>query len=103
MDSVSSLDPILSRVTKPARYTGGEWNSGVKDWEATPVRVALAYPDVYEVGMCNLGLAIIYEILNGHSLALAERVFAPWPDMAQALKAAGLPLFSLESRRPLSQ
>jgi radical SAM family uncharacterized protein len=97
------LERILPAVSKPARYTGGEWNSVVKDWDASDVRWVLAFPDVYEIGMSNLGLAILYEILNGADGVLAERVFAPWVDMDEAMRAAGLPLFSLESRRPLAE
>ena len=61
---MTQLDSILRKVTRPARYTGGEWNSVVKDWEATEVKFALIYPDTYEIGMSNLGLAILYELLN---------------------------------------
>jgi radical SAM family uncharacterized protein len=97
------VDPILRKVTRPARYAGGEWNMVVKDWDATPLRLALAYPDVYDIGMSNLGLAILYDILNQQPDVLAERVFAPWPDMENALRASGLPLFSLETRHPLAE
>ena len=97
------LDQILPTVTKPARYTGGEWNSITKDWGACDVRWALAFPDVYEIGMSNTGLAILYDRLNGQDGVLAERVYAPWVDMEGAMRAAGLPLFSLESRRPLAE
>jgi radical SAM family uncharacterized protein len=97
-----TLDRILPHVSKPARYTGGEWNSIVKDWEACDVRWALAFPETYEIGMSNLGLAILYDLLNGHEGVLAERVYAPWVDMETALRAAGLPLFSLESRHSLA-
>jgi radical SAM family uncharacterized protein len=97
------LDRILPAVRKPARYTGGEWNSVVKDWTTCEVRWALAFPDVYEIGMSNLGLAILYDLLNGEPDVLAERVFAPWVDMEQALRAVDLPLFSLESRRALGE
>jgi radical SAM family uncharacterized protein len=96
------LDRILPTVGKPARYTGGEWNSVTKDWEACDVRWVLAFPDTYEIGMSNLGLAILYDILNRQDGVLAERVYAPWVDMEGAMRAAGLPLFSLESRRPLT-
>ncbi|MDP2726046.1 MAG: TIGR03960 family B12-binding radical SAM protein, partial [Dehalococcoidia bacterium] len=96
------LDRILPHVTRPARYTGGEWNSTVKDWEATEVRMALVYPDLYEVGMSNMGLALLYELLNAQPHILVERAFTPWPDMEAALRGAGLPLYSLESRHPLS-
>jgi radical SAM family uncharacterized protein len=91
-------DSILQQVTKPARYTGGEWNSIVKDWAATPVKVALCYPDIYEVGTPNMALPVLYEILNSRPDTLAERVFTPWADMAAALRAAGQPLLSLESQ-----
>ena len=97
------IDAILPRVSKPARYTGGEWNSVVKDWEAQTVRIALAYPDVYDIGMSNLGLAILYDILNRQPDVVAERVYAPWLDMESQMRAAGLSLFSLETRHPLAQ
>jgi radical SAM family uncharacterized protein len=95
-----ALDDILTRVAKPARYTGHEWNSVVKDWNDVEVKVALAYPDIYEVGMSNLGLMILYDILNREEGVLAERVYAPWFDMEEAMRRAGIPLYSLESRRP---
>ena len=95
------LDDILPLVTKPARYTGGEWHSIVKDWETTPIRIALSYPDVYEIGMSNIALPILYDLLNSQPDVLAERVYAPWVDMAAAMNAKGIPLFSLESKRPL--
>jgi radical SAM family uncharacterized protein len=97
------LERILPTVTKPARYTGGEWNSIVKDWEACELHWALAFPDTYEIGMSNLGLAILYDLLNSQEGVLAERVYAPWVDMEAAMRAAGLPLYSLESRRPLAE
>jgi len=96
------LDSILSGVQKPGRYTGGEYNSVVKDWDATGVKVALAFPDIYDLGMSNLGLAILYDILNKEEDILAERVYAPWPDMETALRQAGLPLYSLETYHALS-
>jgi radical SAM family uncharacterized protein len=96
-------DSILSRVTRPARYTGGEWNSITKDWQSTDIKIALSYPDVYEIGMSNIALPILYEMLNRQPDVLAERVFAPWPDLAAAIKEAGTPLLSLESGRPLGE
>jgi radical SAM family uncharacterized protein len=99
----ATLESILPRVIKPARYTGGEWNSVVKDWETTPIKVALAYPDVYEVGMSNLALTILYDLLNQQEDVLCERVYTPWMDMEQALRAAGLPLYNLETRHPLHE
>src|SRR4030043_238346 len=98
---MSSLDDIPDEESKPARYSGGEWNSIVKDWQATPVRIALAFPDVYEVGMSNLALPILYKILNDQPDVLAERVYAPWVDMEALLRQHNIPLFSLETRHPL--
>ncbi len=98
---MTQLDSILRKVTRPARYTGGEWNSVVKDWEATEVKVVLIYPDTYEIGMSNLGLAILYELLNQRPDVLAERAYAPWSDMEAVMRQEGIPLFSLESKRPL--
>ena len=98
---MADLKDILPRVTKPARYIGGEWNSIAKDWEATDIKIALAYPDVYEIGMSNLGLSILYHLINKEPYALAERVYAPWIDMQQEMERASFPLCSLESKRPL--
>ncbi len=95
------LDGVLHRVTKPARYTGGEWNSVVKDWESTEIRVVISYPDLYEIGMSNLGLAIIYALLNQQPDVLAERAFSPWVDMEAEMRREGIPLFGLESKRPV--
>ena len=97
------LDRILPTVSKPARYTGGEWNSITKDWDACDVRWALAFPDTYEIGMSNLGVAILYDQLNGQEGILAERVYAPWIDMEDAMRAAGVPLFTLESRQAVAK
>ena len=95
------LNRILPSVQRPARYTGGEWNSVVKNWDEIPTRVALAFPDIYDLGMSNLGLFVLYDILNQQPDMLAERVFLPWTDMDAAMRRAGLPLYSLESKRPL--
>jgi radical SAM family uncharacterized protein len=96
-------DSILCRVTKPARYTGGEWNSIVKDWQQTDIKIVLSYPDIYEIGMSNMAIPILYEILNNFPDVLAERVFTPWIDMAAAIKEAVIPLLSIESGHPLSE
>ncbi len=98
---MTKLNDILHRVTKPARYTGGEWNSVTKDWQAATVRMALAYPDLYEIGMSNLALPILYDLLNSQPDVLAERVYTPWTDMEAELRARDIPLFSLETRHPL--
>lgn len=94
------LEEILPRVSKPGRYTGGELNSIVKDHGSVSVKYALAFPDAYEIGMSNLALSIIYNMMNIRPDCVAERVFAPWPDMDAAMRSAGVPLFTLETRTP---
>ncbi len=94
-------DNILYQVTKPARYTGGEWNSIVKDWDKANIKIVLSYPDLYELGMSNMALPILYELFNSQPDVLAERVFTPWVDMEAVLRARGIPLASLENKRPL--
>ncbi len=105
MNTESSLrgrvDTILPRVAKPARYMGGELGSVAKPLDQVNVRVALAFPDVYEVGMSNLGLRILYSVLNSQTGVAAERVFAPAVDMEEQMRAAGIPLFSLETASPI--
>ena len=90
----------LLAVEKPARYMGGEMGSIRKD--AADLRIALAFPDVYEVGMSHLGLRILYHILNAVEGIAAERVFAPWPDMEQQMQDAGAQLATLETATPLA-
>jgi radical SAM family uncharacterized protein len=97
------LEALLAQVQKPARYVGQEWNSVVKDWGRASVRLALCYPETYEIGMSNFGLAILYDLVNRRADLLAERVYAPWVDMEAAMRAAGVPLFALESRRTLDE
>ena len=93
---------MLQAVEKPARYTGGEWNAQPKDSAAVLCRIALAMADVYEVGMSNLGLKILYEILNRRDDIAAERVYAPWLDMEEEMRCRDTPLFSLETFREVS-
>jgi radical SAM family uncharacterized protein len=97
----ATIEQLLSRVSKPARYTGGEWNSVTKDWAAANVRIALAYPDCYDIGMSNMGLGILYDILNKVDDVVCERVFAPWEDMEAEMRRDSVPLWSLETRHPL--
>jgi len=99
----TALDEILPRVQKPTRYLGLERNLVRKPWEPTAVRVALAFPDAYEIGMSHQGTRILYHLINRRPDALAERTFAPMPDMAEALRSAGLPLFTLESYRSVAE
>ncbi len=94
------LEPLLLLVERPSRYLGGEWNAPRVDREATSV--ALAYPDVYELGTSNLGLAILQEVVNDIDGACAERVYSPWVDMEAEMRSADIPLFSLETHRPVA-
>lgn len=94
------FEDILPRVMKPARYTGGEFNAVIKGHDSVDVTFALAFPDTYEIGMSNLGLRILYHILNARPDVAAERVFAPWTDMEAEMRQHGIPLFALESKMP---
>ncbi len=96
-----TLERILPRVAKPGRYTGGEYNQVVKDWADIDYKVALAFPDIYDLGMSNLGLMIMYDMINKHRNLLAERVYSPWDDMEAVLREREIPLFSLESKQPI--
>src|SRR3990172_11864384 len=100
MKSLSFKD-LLPLVSKPSRYLGTEINSVHKDLDKVDIRVVLAFPDVYEVGMSHQGLQILYHILNSIPRVAAERVYAPWLDMEKLLRERGLPLSSLESNLPL--
>ncbi len=100
------LEKTLSRqemlsISKPARYIGREWNISLKKKEDVEISVALAFPDLYEIGMSHLGLKILYYILNSLPGVRAERAFAPWPDMGKMMKEKNIPLYSLENKIPL--
>ncbi|HWQ57898.1 MAG TPA: TIGR03960 family B12-binding radical SAM protein [Clostridia bacterium] len=101
MSTVHIPDRLLSGVEKPARYTGAELNMTQK--KDAELRFALCFPDVYEIGMSHLGSRILYHILNSREDTICERVFAPWTDMEQAMRAQGLPLFTLETKRPVQE
>ncbi|MBD3426191.1 MAG: TIGR03960 family B12-binding radical SAM protein [Candidatus Omnitrophica bacterium] len=92
---------ILTRVQKPGRYAGGETNIILKEHTPQKVSVALAYPDIYEVGMSYLGLRILYHLLNERDDVVCERVFAPWGDMEDQMRVEGVKLYGLETKRPL--
>jgi radical SAM family uncharacterized protein len=98
-----ALERILPHVQKPGRYTGGEYNQIVKSWPDIDYKVALAFPDIYDLGMSNLGLMILYDIINKHRNLLAERVYCPWTDMEAIMREKGLPLFSLESKHAIRE
>ena len=90
---ILKLERILPTVQKPARYTGGELNQVVKDWDSIDTHIALVFPDIYDIGMSNLGLAILYELINDRPDALAERAYSPWLDMEAAMRQSGIPLY----------
>jgi len=96
------IERLLENIQKPARYIGGEWNSVKKDFDSARVKVALCFPDAYEIGMSHLGLKILYHLLNEAKGVVCERVFMPWFDMQERLRKESALLFSLESKRPLS-
>ena len=92
----------LYELDRPARYLGGERGSVCKDWDQVDVTFAMAFPDVYEVGMSHIGSAILYRVLNDTPWIAAERTYAPWPDREAQLRSDGKPLSSLESGRNLA-
>ncbi|MBM3255702.1 MAG: B12-binding domain-containing radical SAM protein, partial [Candidatus Omnitrophica bacterium] len=96
-------DNILLNIQKPARYIGQEWNIPRKDFAFSPIKFALCFPDLYEVGMSNLGLRILYGILNSMPEVSCERFFSPASDLEQALLAGGQEIFSLETARPFGE
>ncbi len=95
-----TIERLLPAVSKPARYIGGEQGSVYPEHAPGKVAWLLLYPDTYEIGLPNQGLQILYEILNGRPDAVAERAYAPWVDMEAAMRAAGVPLFSVEQHLP---
>ena len=98
----NKLDRILLKVQKPGRYVGGELNIVVKDWDNTLTKVAFVFPDIYDIGVSNVGLKILYDQVNQREDALAERGYAPWLDMEALMREHEIPLYSLESKRPLA-
>jgi radical SAM family uncharacterized protein len=98
----SRLERILLTVEKPGRYVGGELNAVIKDWDSVQTHVALVFPDLYDLGLPNLGLAILYNTLNTRPDALTERAYAPWTDMEAAMREHQIPLYSLESKHALA-
>ena len=97
------IEKILKKVERPARYIGMEKNSTVKNWTDVNIKFAFSFPDVYEIAMSNLGMHILYNILNSEKDILCERVFAPMIDMERELREEGLPLFSLENKKSLKE
>ena len=97
------LERILPRVQKPARYVGGEYNAVMKDKTRVDTRVAFCFPDTYEIGMSNLGMRILYGVMNNMSGVWCERCFAPWGDMEEEMRRANIPLYALESFDPIRE
>ena len=102
MNPVVDIAPLLDRVAKPAQYTGGELNARRKPWDEAATRFALCFPDAYEIGMSNLAMGVLYEQVNDRTPHLCDRAFTPFPDMADLMREAALPLFGWETRRPLA-
>ncbi len=98
----AKLDRILLKVQKPGRYVGSELNSIIKEWDSVKTKVALVFPDIYDIGVSNVGLKILYDQVNQREDALAERAYAPWLDMEDLMRENDIPLYALESKRPLA-
>src|SRR5512138_347046 len=98
----NKLDRVLLKVQKPGRYVGGELNVVVKEWARVQTKVALVFPDIYDIGVSNVGLKILYDQVNQREDALAERAYAVWTDMEAKMRENRIPLYSLESKRPLA-
>ncbi|MBQ2902115.1 MAG: TIGR03960 family B12-binding radical SAM protein [Agathobacter sp.] len=101
MRKLALSDEILMKVEKPARYIGNELNSIVKDKDAVEIRLAMCFPDVYEIGMSHLGIQILYDMFNRREDTWCERVYSPWPDLHKIMKEEHIPLFGLESQEPI--
>ena len=103
MEMSDTIDALLRQVQRPARYVGGEYNQVIKDKADVDVRFAFCFPDTYEIGMSNLGMKILYGLMNEMPGVWCERVFAPWDDMEKQLRDRDIPLWALESGDPLSE
>ena len=101
MRTLALSDEILMKVDKAARYIGGEVNSVMKDKNAVDIRFAMCFPDVYEIGMSNLGMMILYNMFNQREDVWCERLFSPWPDLDKVMREKKIPLFALESQEPI--
>jgi hypothetical protein len=98
----NKLNKVLLSVKSPGRYSGGEFNQIQKNWEETGLKVALLFPEIYDLGMSNLGLTILYDLINQSPNFLAERAFVPWTDMESLMRVEKIPLYALESKRPVA-
>ncbi|MGM0437162.1 MAG: TIGR03960 family B12-binding radical SAM protein [Bacillota bacterium] len=103
MNVKEKIDDLLYKINNPERYIGNEWNEVKKNWTDDKIKIVLAFPDVYEIGMSHLGMKIIYHLLNKEDDILCERTFSPWTDMENLLDENDLPLYALESGRSISE
>ena len=101
MSELALTDDILMQVEKPARYIGNEINSVVKPSFTVDIRMAMCFPDVYEIGMSHLGIQILYDMFNSWDDVWCERVYSPWPDLDKIMRERQIPLFGLESQEPI--
>ena len=101
MNKLALKDEILLRIEKPARYIGNEVNAVVKDKDSVDIRVAMCFPDVYEIGMSHLGIQILYDMFNQFDDIWCERVYSPWVDLDKIMREEHIPLFALESQEPI--
>ena len=99
---LARIEAILPKVQSPGRYTGGEYNEIIKNWDEVKLKVAFLFPEIYDLGMSNLGLLILYDLINQENDYLAERVFLPWPDMESQMRSNDIPLYSLETKNPIA-
>ena len=97
------LELNLLKVQKPGRYIGGELNQIQKNWNKTNIKVALAFPDIYDIGLPNLGIMVLYDIINQKENILAERTYAPWTDMEEMMREKDISLYTLESKHALKE
>ena len=103
MRKLALSDDILLKIEKPSRYIGGEYNSYNKDWNSAELRAAFCFPDVYEIATANLGMQIIYEQFNRRTDTMCDRVYSPWFDLDEIMRTQKIPLFAVESQRPVRE
>ena len=101
MKKLALSDEILLQVDKPARYIGNEVNMIVKDPKKVDIRLAMCFPDVYEIGMSHLGIQILYDMFNRREDTYCERVYSPWLDLDKIMREKDIPLFAIESQEPI--
>ncbi|MDD6328280.1 MAG: B12-binding domain-containing radical SAM protein, partial [Lachnospiraceae bacterium] len=101
MSKLALPERVLMNIEKPARYIGNEVNIVNKDLSDIDIRIAMCFPDVYEIGMSYLGIQILYDMFNRREDTYCERVYSPWPDLDRVMREENIPLFSLETQSPI--